>query len=167
LRYRQGYYASPDRSDPEKTVSIELQQAADSPLDATSLGLIVSGKADGPPSVRKLDLHIGVDPKQLLLQNSDGHRKGALDLFFLQRDDTGKSLEAEKQHLAVNLDEKQYEFLSQAAMVFDRHITVDAETAEIRVLVRDAGSGALGSVTIPAQTFFQPETKPAAPATNP
>ena len=37
IRHRAGYYASMDRSDPQTLVSAELKQAADSPLDATSL----------------------------------------------------------------------------------------------------------------------------------
>ncbi len=157
LRYRKGYFASADRTDSEHVVEAELKNVAESPLDATNLGMIVSGKAAEPISARSLDLHIGLDPKQLGLENSQDHRKGAVDLYFVQRDSTGTTIAAEKQHLSLNLEEKQYEHLAKVAMVLDRHVTVQPKTTEIRIVVRDAGSGTFGSVSIPATAFFQPD----------
>ena len=147
LRYRSGYYASPDRTDPKEAIANALHQTADSPLDATTLGMIVSGKGGKDPYI--VELHIGIDPKQLLLQSSGDHRKGAVDLFFLQRDAAGKQVAAEEQHLALNLEEKQYEYLSKVALVLDRHVKIAPQSTELRVVLRDAGSGSLGSVTLP------------------
>jgi VWFA-related protein len=161
LRYRKGYFASPERSDPETRVDAELRQAADSPMDATNLGMIVSAK---PLSARVLEIHIGLDPKQLLLNVAGDHRTGAVDLFFLQRDASGAILTVEKQHVAVNLEEKQFEYLARAAMVLDRHLVVQARSAEIRVVLRDAASGAFGSVTVPVTGFFNPAATTAVPA---
>lgn len=150
LRYRTGYYAFPDRTDPSTVVAAALEQAAGSPLDATNLGMIITGKPGEKGASGTVELHIGIDPKQLLLRSSDGHRKGALDLFFLQRDAAGKSVAAEKQHIDLNLEDKQYEYLAKAAMVLDRHLVIVPESTEIRVVLRDAGSGSLGSVTVPS-----------------
>jgi hypothetical protein len=165
LRYRQGYYASPEHTDPQAAIAADLQQAANSPLDATSLGMIVSGKS--VENSRTLELHIGIDPKQLLLHDSGDHRKGAVDLFYLQRDATGKTIAAEKQHIDLNLETKQYEYLAKVAMVLDRHVTVAPQSTEIRVVLRDAGSGMLGSVTLPTATFFSKTVPTAAPAKQP
>jgi hypothetical protein len=153
LRYREGYYAFSDRADPNTVVAAALQQTADSPLDATSLGMIVSGKTGGADS-RTVELHIGIDPKQLLLQSSGDHRKGAVDLFFLQRDASGKRVAAEKQHIELNLEAKQYEYLAKVALVLDRHLTIAQQSTEIRVVLRDTGSGLLGSVTLPTRALF-------------
>lgn len=166
LRYRAGYVAAPERSDPQALVNSELQQAATSPLDATSLGMIVTGKAVEPLSARNFEVHIGIDPKQLLLQSAEDHRKGAVDLFFLQGDAAGKTVLGEGQHISVNLDEKQFEYMARAAMVFDRHVKLQPQSVALRVVVRDAASGALGSVTIPVQNFFPPENSSVAPATK-
>jgi hypothetical protein len=154
LRYRAGYLAAADRSDPQTVVEAQLHGAAASPLDATSLGMIVSGQVVGPVSAKNLELHIGIDPKQLLLDSSKEHRTGAVDLFFVQRDSTGKIIASEKQHVVVNLAEKQYEYMAHAAMVLDKHLTVISGVTEIRVVVRDSGSGALGSVTVPMKAFL-------------
>jgi len=156
LRYRSGYYAAPDATDPKVAIADALQQAAESPLDATSLGMIVSGK--GAKDSRAVELHIGIDPKQLLLQDSGDHRKGAVDLFFLQRDASGTRIAAEKQHVDLNLEEKQYEYLSKVALVLDRHVTIAPQSTELRVVLRDAGSGSMGSVRLPTMAFL-PKTE--------
>jgi VWFA-related protein len=161
LRYRSGYYASPDRTDPKQVIADALQQAANSPLDATTLGMIISGK--GAKDSHILELHIGIDPKQLLFESSGDHRKGAVDLFFLQRDATGKRVAAEEQHLELNLEEKQYEYLSKVAMVLDRHVTIAPQSTELRVVLRDAGSGSLGSVTLPAVALLPTGENPSTP----
>jgi VWFA-related protein len=153
LRYREGYYAFSDRADPNTVIAAALQQTAESPLDATNLSMIISGKPAANGDSHIVELHIGIDPKQLLLQNSGDHRKGAVDLFFLQRDASGKRIAAEKQHIELNLEDKQYEYLAKNAMVLDRHLTIVPQSAEIRVVLRDSGSGALGSVTLPASAF--------------
>jgi len=184
LRYRKGYFASPDRADPESRIAAELNQAAASPVDATSLGMIVTAKLTAPHSAtsaqptvtalpgsssisRNIDLHIGIDPKQLLLQIANGHRTGAVDLFFLQRDSTGAIVAAEKQHVAINLEEKQYEYLTHAAMVLDRHLTVQSPSTEIRVVLRDAATATFGSVTLPVKSLLDSPETPAPPAISP
>ncbi len=166
LRYRSGYYASPDHGDPKEVIANALQQAADSPLDATNLGMIISGNAGGAAS-RAVDLHIGIDPKQLLLQDSGDHRKGGVDFFFLQRDASGKRITAEKQHIELNLGEKQYEYLAKVALVLDRHLTIAPQSTEIRVVLRDSGSGALGSVTLPTMAFLPSGPTLGTPITKP
>jgi VWFA-related protein len=154
LRYRSGYYADSDHVDSETQAKADLQEAAMSPLDATRLGLIVSGKLSGPALDRKIELHVGLDPKQLFLQDTDQHRRGTVDLYFVQRDAQGETVAAESQRLGLNLEEKQYEYLTTAGMVLARHLTVAPQASEIRVMVRDAGSQALGSVTVPVSALL-------------
>lgn len=164
LRYRQGYFAVPELADSEASVKAALQDAAFSPIESTSLGMIVAVKSLGDPAERKLELRIGVDPKQLLLQTSADHRKGAIDMMFVQTSANGELQGAEKQHFDVNLDDKQFTFMSTAGMVLLRHLTVSPQSAEIRVILRDAASGSLGSVAIPVKSLFPPGAPAATPA---
>jgi len=170
LRYRKGYFASATRTDSDQTVDALLKNAANSPLDATSLGIIVSGKTvrtTGSSAAGNLELHIGLDPKQLLLEVSQGHRKGAVDLYFLQQNSVGAAVASEKQHLAINLEETQYQYLAKVAMVLDRHVSLQPQTTEIRVVMRDAGSGSFGSISLPVQAFVQVDSAPGAPKSGP
>lgn len=162
LRYRQGYFASTEESVAQDAVKSDLQQAAMSPLDTTSLGMIVNGKIVAPASARNLQLQIALDPKQFLLQSSGDRQKGALDMVFVQLDAGANILAADSQHMDINFEQKQYEFLSKAGMILQRHVTALPASEEIRVVVRDLLSGSVGSVTIPVKTFF-----PAAPASVP
>lgn len=149
LRYRGGYFAFPEKSGSEELMKADLQEAARSPVDATALGVTVKEKllAAAPPRVAQLQ--ITLDPKTFLLQERENHREGGLDLLFLQRDAAGKFLKAEKQHLDVKYTKRGYEKVAKAGLLVRRELEIDEAAAEIRVLVRDAGSGALGSVTIP------------------
>jgi hypothetical protein len=49
-------------------------------------------------------------------------------------------------------------------LILQRHVTALPQADEIRVVVRDLGSGAVGSVTIPVKAFFPTEASPV-PAT--
>jgi VWFA-related protein len=160
LRYRAGYYAEAEKVDgDEARAKAAMRTAALSPLEAAGLGLIVSGKLVGPSAERKVELHVSFDPKQLLLQAADNHRKGGVDLYFVQRDATGETIAAENQRVGLNFEEKQYEYLSTAGVVLARHLTIAAQTTDVRVFARDTSSEALGSVTIPVQALFEgPQT---------
>ena len=166
LRYRAGYYADAEKADSDETsAKAAIRTAALSPLDAAGLGLIVSGKLAGPLGERKVELHVSLDPKQLLLQVADNHRKGGADLYFLQRDAAGETVAAENQRVGLNFEEKQYQYLSTAGVVLAKHLTITPQTADVRVFARDTSSEALGSVTIPVQALFEgPQTANGSPA---
>jgi VWFA-related protein len=161
LRYRKGYYAYQEFADSQGAAKADLQQAAASPLETTSLGIMVNGKIEQPSSDRKLQLQIALDPKQFLFKDMDGRQMGGLDMLFFQHDAVGHVLAAEEQHFEMNFPQKQYEYLAQAGIILQRHVSVKPASNEIRVVVRDAGSGALGSVRIPVKAFFQAEASPA------
>jgi hypothetical protein len=84
-------------------------------------------------------------------------------MVFLQRDASGNVTAAEEQHFDMNFPQKQYEYLAQAGILLQRHVTVLTASREIRVVVRDAGSGALGSVSVPVETFFPAAASPPKP----
>ena len=163
LRYRQGYFASTEDSVAQEAVNSDLHQAAMSPLDTTSLGMIVNGKIIAPASSRNLQLQVALDPKQFLLQSSGDRQKGALDMVFVQLDAAGNILAADSQHMDINFEQKQYEFLSKAGMILQRHVTALPQSEEIRVVVRDLLSGSVGSVTVPVKTFFPAAAAPPSP----
>jgi VWFA-related protein len=164
LRYRKGYYAVPERTAPKDVVEADLQLAATSPLNSTSLGMVVvvtpvanlnatQNPSAATPTGRTLELRLTLDPKQFLLIPSADRRKGALDMMFLQTSATGAVLSAEKQHLDINFDEKHLAYLSAAGMILLRHLTLSPQSSQLRIIVRDANSAALGSVAIPSSAL--------------
>ena len=167
LRYRKGYFAVQESVDSPAAVKTDLQSAAVSPLESTNLGIVITGNTVANSVDRKLEMRIALDPKQFLLQVSGGYHKGALDMMFIQNSLTGEVLAAESQHFDINFTEKQYSDLTASGIVLLRHLTVAPHAAEIRIIVRDAGSSALGSVAIPVKSLYPndpPATVPAKPS---
>jgi hypothetical protein len=65
------------------------------------LGMVVSGKLSGAAADRRIDLHVELDPKQLLMRNTGDHQTG-VDLYFVQRNARGETVAAEKQYFGMN-----------------------------------------------------------------
>jgi VWFA-related protein len=154
IRSRMGYFAVADAPDDDDRTDYLVEQAAMSPLEATSVGLVVTGKPQTIGSERKLLVQVSLDPKQLLLQQDGDRRQGALDLFFLQTDLGGRSIAAERQRIGLNFTDNEYERFSKTGIILQRALPLKLDCQKIRVVVRDASSSALGSVTIPVNAFF-------------
>jgi VWFA-related protein len=154
LRYRRGYYAFQEPHENEARMRADLQEAARSPLDATGLEVAVKGKTLVASSGRLLQLQVTLDPKQFSLRDQDHRKKGGLDLLFVEKGSAGNFLTAEKQHFDIDLKRKEYDSLAKAGLVLQRRLAITPTSSAIRVLVRDAGSGAMGSVTIPVDKLL-------------
>ena len=155
LRYRQGYFAFPERSEGAAIMRTDLQEAARSPLDATGLGVSVKGQTVPPASAHLVKLQVTLDPKQFLLRDEGDQSRGSMDLLFLQKDSSGQFLFVKKQHLDVSFDRKEYSLVAENGLTLQQRLIIDPASAELRVLVRDAGSGALGSVTISVKELLK------------
>jgi VWFA-related protein len=167
LRYRTGYFAEAESANADEArAAAAMREAAMSPLDATGLGMIVTGKLAGAPADRKIELHVGLDPKQLLLQTAGNRQKGAVDLYFVQSDAKGQTVAAGKQRIALDLEEKQYEYLAKTGIVLAWHLTISPSATQVRLLARDAGSETLGSVTMPVQALLEAPGSSAAPVSQ-
>lgn len=169
-RYRDGYYAKEDidglQSDPEK----QIQETGNSPLDSTALSMMVSVRhmkaqpASTLGAEHELEFQIGVDVAQLQLEQSGGHRKGSIDLVFIQRDEKGQALAAEKKHVDLDFTDTQYQGMLTAGAIFERHLVLNEQAKDVRVLVRDGGSGQIGTVTVALKNFVARATTGAAGA---
>jgi len=149
LRYRKGYFATSDTEQSAPEAKVEIQSAALSPLESTTLGLMVSAIPTQPAAARNITFQVGLDTLQLSLKEDAGHYKGGIDLLFLQRDSSGKAVQEEEKRIGFDFTAEQYKALVKSGIILQRHVTADANAAEIRVLVHDSASGAIGTVTVP------------------
>jgi len=154
LRYRKGYFATTDAEQSAPEAKLEIQSAALSPLESTTLGLMVSAIPTEPAVARNITFQVGLDTLQLSLKEESGHHKGGVDLLFLQRDSSGKAVQEEEKRIGFDFTEDQYQALLKSGIILQRHITAAANAAEIRVLVHDSASGAIGTVTVPLGKLF-------------
>jgi VWFA-related protein len=141
LRYRTGYLYSKEPA----TLKDRFQQAVWRPSDVSEISVTAGVTPDNSGSKIKLDI-LAAD---LGLQQQAGLWMDKLDIFFIQRDDTGIHAQVEGQALGLRLKSSTYQSLLSAGIPFERVFQMRAGMASLRVLIVDENSGRMGSVTIP------------------
>jgi VWFA-related protein len=147
LRYRSGYVNEVFSPADRQRRARDLDQAFWSPLDANAIPL--KGKVENAGNGRaNIDLNIGLE--NLGLTPEDGKRKGEVDILILQRNETGEVFGRVNETIQMGLREETYEKFLAVGVPYQHAIELDPRSTVIRVIVRDAANGNLGSVTIPA-----------------
>ena len=122
-----------------------------SPVDATRLGLTVR---PFPAAADTLDLDIRIDVRDVSLQPVGDAWQGRLDVWLVQLG-PGDALVDTVSHVAgLSLDRHDFDRVMQSGeLPLVERLKRDPKAVLLRVLVRDVGSGALGSVSIPLDGF--------------
>jgi len=151
LAYRQGYYARAEGATDQKA---ELQEAA-------CQDLLVVAKAypgDQPGTVKYF---MAIDPTTLTFApQPDGLRELALRVGVCTFDKSGKPMQFLQDLVDAKLSDKQFAAI-QAQHGFPHSIvfTPGPGTASVRLLVKDAASGEMGSVNVPNVVAAIPATR--------
>jgi len=162
LRYRKGYFALADPPENVTATHNALQAAVWSPVDATSLGIQARIEAIYIAE-RKLDLRVRVETRDLRLHEEDGHHRGNIDAIYLQLGPGDAALAVEPLTYKVDFNKNEYQAALNHGYELKAPLAIAATTKNLRVVVRDAASGVLGSVTIPLEKFMPPSApQPAA-----
>jgi hypothetical protein len=148
LHYRQGYIDAPDSpSDPDQRKN-DLEQAALSPLDANavplSARLVPSGRG-----TYNLNLTIGL--AGLNLQLGGEIWSGEVDVFVVERDQQGHEFNRVNDTIMMRLKQSSYQQMLATGAPYRHEIKLNPKADVLRVVVRDARSGDLGSLTIPTK----------------
>jgi len=130
-----------------------LQAAVWSPVDATSLGIEARVEAIYI-AVRKLDLRVKVETGDLRLKETDGRRRGSVDAIYMQLGPGDAVLGVEPVTYKLDFGEKEYQAALAKGYELKAPLTIQGATRNLRVVVRDAASGFLGSVTVPLERFL-------------
>jgi VWFA-related protein len=145
LRYRKGYL---DQSTPPQDEGLRhaaLANAVFSPMDANGIGLLAKVQENG----KNIEVTLRVDPKSIPLDLQGDKWAGKLDLLFVEKDEHGAQTYDLDVTLALNLKKPSYDRLQQEGLIYRRVLPRTDKASEIRVIVRDASTGAVGSVTAP------------------
>jgi hypothetical protein len=146
--HRRGYFAMPNEGAVEDYRGAMLRAAA-SPLDATGLGLAVRVPNRGVKAQEPLELKIQLDPGELQYQEAGGQRFVALNVLFVFRDGDGRNIGGGQPLRNVRLRVQNQGQARSEPLVLDAHEPMREGARELRAVVRDATSGALGSLTVP------------------
>lgn len=154
LHFRRGYFAWPDTPLGLKQREVLLREAVKSPLEATSLGLNVRVKPVDVPGARTLKTELQVYPRDITLEAEGDRWTGSLDLLYVQQGPDGHDLTGEAQTLNLRLTRGTYERMMKDGLLWNRDLPVAEGAGRLRIVVRDASSGSIGSVDIPLSKLF-------------
>jgi hypothetical protein len=162
LRYRDGYLDLPNPGQDEKTRRVDLTVAATSPVDANGIALTAQalpGMASGKPSApESLQVTVQINPRSVTLMAKDGLTTGQLDVLFVQHDKAGRSLDVLNQSINLKLGTTELAKIRRFGILFNKDLVRAKGAESLRVIVRDVGSGATGSITIPYAQLIPAES---------
>jgi VWFA-related protein len=150
LQYRRGYVDQNAPSQDDHLRRAELADSVYSPMDANGIGL----RASLRQTSAGIDVSLRVDPKSIVLQPQGDHWAGKLDLLFVQKEPHGRQLSGIDDTLSMELSQPNYDRVQKDGLMYHRVIPRNTQASELRVVVRDAATGALGSVTAPFNEIF-------------
>jgi VWFA-related protein len=148
LRYRKGYFDVAEKPEDDKSRQVELRDAVWSPIDATSLGIVANVKP-GATDPSTIDISLKIDHSAIGLTQDQGRWQGRLDILFVQRNDQGQEFGGLDDKVNLNLTQATYSSLLKDDLAYHRVVARAAQARLLRIVVRDAASGAMGSVTVP------------------
>jgi VWFA-related protein len=164
VRARKGYFAVADTASASEKDAEKIAEAIKSPLESTDLGFDVQADGFDVAGVRQLKLKITLDANQLLFQQQGDRWTDNVTEYWVQFDSEGRQISTHSQTINLRPSQDAYKQLLQQGLNFSETVALEKNTAEVRLVLRDAGNGAIGSVIIPLSRLFasaaaEPQTK--------
>jgi hypothetical protein len=107
-----------------------------------------------------------IDPHDVTFQPEKDRWVGSVDLLVVQRNAQGAVLKGNSKTVNMNLKRESYDTMLKQGLILTGGEDIAPGTSELRVVVRDTPSGALGSVSIPLAKFLD-EHKNSPPSDTP
>ncbi|MGO9339455.1 MAG: VWA domain-containing protein [Terracidiphilus sp.] len=145
LRYRSGYVFEKE----PVTLREKFQHAIWSPRDVSEIAVTSMATPMNAGANLKIDITTG----DLAFAEQAGRWVDKLDIFLIQRDDTGQHALVDGQSLGLRLKPSTYQSLLDVGVPFERFVRLKPDMASLRVLVVDENSGRIGTVTVPGQAL--------------
>jgi len=154
LRYRSGYMAKPLNFTGTTDNSKSVRDVLFSPLDATGVGMTVHVDPFDNEGKRKLNLLIKLEERDLTFHPGDGRTLGTLQVVLAQFDTEGKEIVGETSKVDMRLLKDTYQKIRNGGLHFGRNLVLNPNATELRVVVCDDKTGAIGSLSIPLAKYF-------------
>jgi hypothetical protein len=94
------------------------------------------------------------DPAQMSFTSVAGRYADQVDVLWAELSSDGRLTSSVAQHLELNLLPSSYQKAQASGMTLKDTVDLRPETAELRIVARDAGSGAVGSMNVPLGKLF-------------
>jgi hypothetical protein len=164
VRARKGYYAVADTASATERDSQKLADAIKSPLESTDLGFDVQADGFDVAGVRQLKVKITLDANQLRFHQQGDRWTDSISELWAEFDAEGKQVGEISKTIDWNCTQDEYKKLLQDGFTYSKTLILAKDAAEVRLVLRNAGNGAIGSVIIPLSRLFpleadQPQVK--------
>jgi hypothetical protein len=146
VRYRKGYVDAPDPANDPQGRTAAIRDAAWSPLDATAIGISAEVV---PTATDRYDLRLRIDPRTLDLRQESEQFNGRVDVVLVQEDHEGGQYDQVLDTMVLAMKPDTYRRALADGLAYSHGLQLDPKANELRVIVRDAFSGNVGSLTIP------------------
>jgi VWFA-related protein len=154
LRYRKGYFATPATPPSAETQARLLTAAARDPLEATQLGLNVQVNAVDAPGPRQVKVEVRVDPDQLHFDLNAGRWNDNVEIAWVELNEKGADVGHSAKILTLSYPDQGHDKIVRDGFTFGSTIGLVDDCVELRLVARDGGTGAIGSVNIPLTRIF-------------
>jgi VWFA-related protein len=130
-----------------------LANAASSPLDATGVGMGVQVKGATVAGAQLLEARVQFDAQDVAFAQREGAWTGAVDVVFVQLDAKNRIVDSSDETFDLKFSPERFRQVVKDRLNYSKRIVIEGDAATLRVVVRDATTGAMGSVTIPVERY--------------
>jgi VWFA-related protein len=154
LRYKTGYFSVPSNPDSDKRNEMLTADAIRSPLQMIELGLEVHANPLANGNGRELKVDVRVAPLAMRFQKDGDRWTDGIEVVWVGLAPDGRILDRDKDTIELRPEQSGYDEIQRDGLSFSEHIRLGSEATELRLIVRDRGTGAIGSVNIPLALVF-------------
>ncbi len=150
VRHRKGYFALKPLDNTAKTRQDESRAAVWSPLESTAVAMNVRADFIDQPEPNTLNLFVQIPPGVVAFTKEGDRWKAEVDIVYVQKDEEGRAQgEGVSDSLSLALTDANYAKIAKDGLIRQRYIPRQPAATSVRVVVRDATTGSVGSLTIP------------------
>jgi len=150
VRYRKGYFALKPPDDTARARKDDIRGAVWSPLESTALAVNARADLIDQPAPNTINLFVQVNPAGIGFKKDGDRWKAEIDIVYVQKDEHGRLLgDGVTDNLSLALTDATYAKAAKDGFIRQHRIPRQPGATNMRVVVRDVGTGSVGSVTIP------------------
>jgi hypothetical protein len=149
VRARKGYYAMRATDQTADARTRQIRAGVWSPVESTALPITAEiDFREEPPN--SFEVNVELDPRTVGFQHEADRWKATLDMVFVQKDAHSVQLgEGGMDNLSIALTDQNYKKVMEQGLIHRYRGVRQPSAKTLRIVVRDATSGAVGSVTVP------------------
>ena len=150
VRARKGFLAFKDQlPSPAQVDSVVLDTLA-GPLDATVIPLFVRTGPSDKPDKGSLRLTLQIDPASITIQSKNGHYVAILEVAMRQLPSSGSTyVLSTSETYTLTIQPDVYLKILKESLLLNTYVSPQKGAVQLRVVVLDRPSGAIGSVHLP------------------